>query len=149
MAIFDHLWRIPPVERVDFAKLRVPTTPNTYLVCPVGYGLSPINRPSPVYTASPTRLLAAFESVAMADRDTWLLTRWSDQILIVQRTRWLRWPDLIQARALPMAEGRAALAVYSRSVYGSNDFGVNRARVERWLATLDQVIANSDAKNSS
>ena len=28
-------------------------------------------------------------------------------------------------------------AIYSRSLIGHGDFGVNRARIERWLAALD------------
>ncbi len=32
--------------------------------------------------------------------------------------------------------GGAALAVYGRARYGIRDFGVNRARIERWIAAL-------------
>jgi uncharacterized protein (DUF1499 family) len=33
-------------------------------------------------------------------------------------------------------DGQATLAIYSRSLIGHGDFGVNRARIERWLAAL-------------
>ena len=32
--------------------------------------------------------------------------------------------------------GQSTLSIYSRSIYGLNDLGVNRARVETWLAAL-------------
>jgi uncharacterized protein (DUF1499 family) len=32
--------------------------------------------------------------------------------------------------------GRSTLALYSRSQLGHGDMGVNRARIERWLAKL-------------
>jgi uncharacterized protein (DUF1499 family) len=37
---------------------------------------------------------------------------------------------------LPAGAGRSTLAIYSRSLVGRKDFGVNRARIQRWLAAL-------------
>jgi uncharacterized protein (DUF1499 family) len=54
----------------------------------------------------------------------------------VQYTRLMRYPDTIDVEILP-AEGRSTLAVYSRSLVGRKDFGVNHARLRRWLAALD------------
>ena len=47
----------------------------------------------------------------------------------------MRYPDTIDIEVFA-AEG-ATLAIYSRSLVGSGDFGVNLARIERWLAALD------------
>ncbi|MCB1632914.1 MAG: DUF1499 domain-containing protein [Pseudomonadales bacterium] len=37
---------------------------------------------------------------------------------------------------MPLGEARSTLIIYSRSVYGYSDLGVNKARVNRWLAEL-------------
>ncbi len=34
----------------------------------------------------------------------------------------------------------AGLFLYSRSLFGWSDFGVNRTRVEAWLAALDAAL---------
>ena len=53
----------------------------------------------------------------------------------VQRTRLMRYPDVIDAAVLA-AESGATLALWSRSLVGRKDFGVNHARLTRWLAAL-------------
>ena len=45
-------------------------------------------------------------------------------------------PDLVTIQVLPHGASQSSLILWSRSVYGSSDFGVNRARVAAWLAAL-------------
>jgi hypothetical protein len=146
MALLDGIWPVPPVARIDFATLSTGLTRNQYLVCPPGVCGEEPDRVSPVYPLAPEALLAAFESVALADRDVTVRARWigagqsrAEQIALVQRSRLMRWPDLIQVRAVAVPGG-AGLAIYSRSVFGSNDFGVNRARIDGWLEGLAATI---------
>jgi len=54
----------------------------------------------------------------------------------VQHTRLMRFPDTIDLEVFPAGEGQSTLAIYSRSLIGRKDFGVNRARITRWLAAL-------------
>ena len=54
----------------------------------------------------------------------------------VQRSRVIGFPDAISVSARPDGKG-SRLSIWSRSRYGQYDFGVNRARVERWLAALN------------
>ena len=54
----------------------------------------------------------------------------------IQRSRLMGFPDTIVVRFLERPEGRSTLALYSRSQLGRGDFGVNRARIERWLEKL-------------
>ena len=54
----------------------------------------------------------------------------------IQRSRWLRLPDTIAVRYFPRGEGQSTIALYSRSQLGQGDFGVNRARIARWLDRL-------------
>ena len=53
------------------------------------------------------------------------------RITWVQRSAVFGFPDYITAEARD-----AERAIWSRSRYGRSDFGVNRARVERWLSRL-------------
>ena len=53
----------------------------------------------------------------------------------VQYTRLMRYPDTIDVEVIPAGEN-STLALYSRSLVGRKDFGVNRARLKRWLAAL-------------
>jgi len=42
-----------------------------------------------------------------------------------------------------MGDGNTSIAVYSRSRYGYADLGVNQARVERWVKTLESFKIES------
>jgi len=55
----------------------------------------------------------------------------------VQHSASIGFPDYISVRA-PSVEGRSGVSVYSRSRFGHSDFGVNEARVARWLARLEK-----------
>ena len=58
---------------------------------------------------------------------------------------WPRRNHVITAEFIQIDEQRATLAIYSRSVYGRSDFGVNGKRVTRWLADL--AVALEDRTN--
>ncbi|MBV1798180.1 DUF1499 domain-containing protein [Siccirubricoccus sp. G192] len=53
--------------------------------------------------------------------------------------RWRISPDIIAAELVPGPEG-AGLFLYSRSLFGWSDFGVNRRRVAAWIAALDTAL---------
>ncbi len=50
----------------------------------------------------------------------------------------MHFPDTIDVNVMPAGAGQSTLAIYSRSLLGSRDFGVNKARVARWLQALEQ-----------
>ena len=58
------------------------------------------------------------------------------QYEFIQRTKLMRFPDIITVRFIPLEQRRSTLAVYSRSRYGRRDFGVNKDRVRAWLEAL-------------
>jgi uncharacterized protein (DUF1499 family) len=62
------------------------------------------------------------------------------QAHFVARSAWLNFPDLIVAQVTAAGSDASTLALYSRSVYGYGDFGVNRARLITWLAALDRTL---------
>ena len=91
----------------------------------------------------PDELLARLKKTALAEPDTSELSCEPncDRVArILQHTRLMRFPDTIDLEVFAAGEGQSTLALYSRSLLGRKDFGVNRARVERWLAALDQRI---------
>src|SRR3546814_20275456 len=57
---------------------------------------------------------------------------------LVQRSRLFRFADDVSVRFIDNGNGNgtATLAIYSRSRLGYGDLGVNRSRVQRWLALL-------------
>jgi uncharacterized protein (DUF1499 family) len=59
-----------------------------------------------------------------------------DQFDIVERSRYFAFPDIMTVRFFKRGEDKSTLAIYSRSVYGRYDFGVNRARVEKLLRII-------------
>ena len=100
---------------------------------------------APVWEATPAELTALFHQIALAERGVEALDspeggqEDSPVAGYVQRSRILRFPDVISVRAIDLGGGRASLAIYSRSLIGSDDWGVNAARVSRWLAALERA----------
>jgi uncharacterized protein (DUF1499 family) len=127
---------------VDFKTLRLGRRPNQWLVLPPGFaGASAPDGESPVFPVAPRALMQALKRLATEQPRT-LLVRGdagSGQAEFVARSRIFRFPDRITVAVFPAAGdgARSALAIWSRAVYGRRDFGVNRARVERWLRLLE------------
>lgn len=123
---------------LDFAKLKLRRSPNQYLVAPPGMTPDSPHRAAPEFDL-PAAALAArlFDHVRAQPRLT-VRTRSADGLAmeLVQRTRFFRFPDDISVRVWPLGAQRATLAIYSRARYGYRDFGVNRRRVDSWLAAL-------------
>jgi uncharacterized protein (DUF1499 family) len=126
---------------VDWATLTRHATPNDALVCATERcpRAKPDREPR-VYALEPSALLARLREIVQADGNTAELYCGADcnqRARFIQYTRLMRYPDTIDIAVFPVAGGRSTLAIYSRSLIGSGDFGVNRARIDRWLAALD------------
>ena len=125
---------------VDFATLERRTSPNDSLICAAE--LCPRARADavvPVFSLSPADLHERLRAVVLAEPRTLELAGAGESHLrFVQRSFLLRYPDIIDVLVAPRGENASALALYSRSLVGRRDFGVNRARLERWLAALSK-----------
>jgi uncharacterized protein (DUF1499 family) len=126
---------------VNWATLTRHATPNDALVCPASHcpNAKPDAEPK-IYSLAPAELLAKLKRIALAEPDTSELSCGADcdrTARILQHTRLMRFPDTIDIEVLPLANNQSTLSIYSRSLVGRSDFGVNRARIERWLAALD------------
>lgn len=123
---------------IDFASLRKGPRPNQYLVCPPGFCAEPPDRPAPEFAVSAATLRDRWQTMIASQPRTRDTDRNPEalQYDYVQRSFLFRFPDTITVRFIPLSSDRATLAVYSRSRYGHSDLGVNRARIEAWLAAL-------------
>jgi uncharacterized protein (DUF1499 family) len=95
---------------------------------------------TPEYPVPPARLLQAVEQVAETRPRTWRLDPAHDApgtARFVARSAVWNFPDIVSVQVLGRGPEASALALYSRSVYGRSDFGVNRRRLVVWLAALD------------
>lgn len=127
---------------VNFATLTRHDTPNDALVCPAARcpNAKPDEEPK-TYPMTPAELLARLKAVVLAEPDTKELScapNCDHTDRFVQYTRLMRYPDTIDIEVFSVPDNRSTLAIYSRSLVGRSDLGVNHARVMRWLAALDR-----------
>jgi uncharacterized protein (DUF1499 family) len=124
---------------IDWATLKRHATPNDALVCPAGRCPNARADAEPrIYPVPPDELLARLRRIAQSDPDTQELPGAANHAArFLQHTRLMRFPDTIDAEVIPVGDNQSTLAIYSRSLLGRKDFGVNRARLTRWLAALD------------
>ncbi|MEO8558527.1 MAG: DUF1499 domain-containing protein [Rhodospirillales bacterium] len=123
---------------MDYSRLRLKRSPNQYLVAPPGITADPPHRPAPVFDMPVEKLAAQFRAYALNQPRVTLIGVSIDgrDLELVQRSKVFRFPDRISVRFLPLALNKSTVIVYSRAKYGYRDFGVNRMRIDAWLAAL-------------
>jgi uncharacterized protein (DUF1499 family) len=128
---------------VDFARLVRPSTPNTYLVCPRDRCRATADEEGPVYAIPAAQLFERARTAISGEPRTELVQNQPEpmRLVFVQRSLVFRFPDTITVQVFPLADGGSTLAMYSQSNYGRSDFGVNKARVRRWLAFIKAAAA--------
>jgi uncharacterized protein (DUF1499 family) len=132
---------LPRPPLLDMAHISRPASPNTALAAPAGFQPAP-DIVTPVYPISAEQLFTAVAAVAAAQPRTWSAAIYSGhhQAHWVVRSAVFNFPDLVTAQIVPAGLGGATLVLYSRSIYGYSDLGVNRRRVVAWLAALDRTL---------
>jgi uncharacterized protein (DUF1499 family) len=130
------------VPDIDFATLQRGPDPNQYLLCPKDMCTAQTDGEAPVFDVPVEQLQVAWDEMLAEQPRLQVLRRdvTNIQIDYVQRTRLLRFPDLVTVRFVPIDDTHSTLAIYSRSVWGKGDMGVNRIRVEEWLARVKARI---------
>ncbi len=95
-----------------------------------------------VYDVTPEALLAAFDAAAADMPRTHLVagSLGDGRLTYVSRTAVMGFPDLTTVSAVPAGDG-ARLIVYGRQIYGGGDMGVNRKRVQAWVAATEARLA--------
>ncbi|MEH6524532.1 MAG: DUF1499 domain-containing protein [Sneathiella sp.] len=129
---------------IDFASLKKPRKPNSYLMCPADYCLYPAKDISPEFEMSAQKLAQMFEKVVLAQERTEKLSESDNQgeiqIDFVQYSALIGYPDTITVRFIELPDGRSTLAVFSRAHYGYRDFNVNENRIKAWIEKLHNSL---------
>jgi uncharacterized protein (DUF1499 family) len=128
------------LARVDFAELVRPRSPNSFLLAPPGFcRMASTDVPSPSFALPAGRLRQAFLRVALAKARVSHVLKDDLELYdnLVARSALFGFPDLIAVRFVDTQDGRSTLAVYSRSVVGHSDLGVNRRRILSWIRELE------------
>ncbi len=131
---------LPVPPPMQLAGLQRPASPNTALAAPKGFVPTPdiVTR---VYAVPPERLYATIREVAASQPRTFLAASYDDrrQAHYVVRSAVFNFPDLVTAEI----GADSTLILWSRSVYGHSDLGVNAKRLAAWLAALDVALLSS------
>lgn len=143
----EATWRVIAAEAdlgsVSFDGLRRRWQGNDALVCPPDRCGSEKDIAAPQFQMPLLKLRIALGK-AIASEELLSLVDVDDLIpeeRYVQRSKFWRFPDTIVVRYYALPEGRSTLALYSRSQLGLSDFGVNKARLMRWLERLNAEVA--------
>mmetsp|Transcript_5357 Transcript_5357/g.14355 ORF Transcript_5357/g.14355 Transcript_5357/m.14355 type:complete len:256 (-) Transcript_5357:80-847(-) len=129
--------------RMTLKDMQSRSSMNTDLVTPPGFSINCSPGPrkaAPVYAVDKYTLKQRFfKAIRASTQRTVLAFRDTDTMTygLVQRSKLLQWPDLITVQFVDQGDGKSSLAIYSGSIYGAGDFGVNAKRVDAWLEALD------------
>jgi uncharacterized protein (DUF1499 family) len=145
----EQFWRLfgePDLGPVSFEQLERRATPNDSLACPPDFCNARADVTTRLYQLTARELRSVFAKV-IASEPRVSVAETNEATLTdryIQRSEHLGFPDTIVVRFLDRADGRSTIALYSRSQLGKSDFGVNRARIERWLGKLDKHVLAVD-----
>ena len=128
---------LPTPPPLDVAHIVRPASPNTALAAPAGFSPAP-DILTLRYRLPADRLFAVVLDVAASQPRTFQAALYPDQLQAhyVARSAVFNFPDQIMVQVRRDDPDSSTLIVYSRSVYGESDFGVNGRRIEAWLADL-------------
>ncbi|MGD1982796.1 MAG: DUF1499 domain-containing protein [Chromatiaceae bacterium] len=143
----SHTESRPMTEFTDFMTLERPASPNNWLVgprdAPAGVEFDAV---APAFSMPASALAAAWQELLKTRPRTRILGVSADglQIEAEQRSAVFGFADRVSFRAVPTDQGTSSLFVYSRSLVGYWDIGVNQRRVTEWLKALDPNLAPAD-----
>jgi uncharacterized protein (DUF1499 family) len=130
---------LPTPSLMDMMRIERPTTPNTFLAGPTDMNPRPDAAIAP-FTVPAAELFAKARALFDDLARTYVAAEFpaQRQVHYVVRSKLMNYPDLVTVQVNDAEAGRSTLAIWSRSVYGRSDFGVNRQRTEAWIAALRQ-----------
>ncbi len=138
---------LPAPALMDIEHITRPARPNSALAAPAGNQLAP-DIVTPRFPLPASRLYGLLVAVAGEQPRTFLAARFDTELQahFVARSAVLNFPDLITAQVAEAGPDASNVVLYSRSVYGYSDFGVNRKRLSTWLAAITSKINQSDER---
>lgn len=131
---------LPQAEPVDFNGLVLPPSPNAHLAAPAG-ATAERHETTPLLPVSPEAAWAALRMLGEGEARTWKMAEWPDrrQVQWVVRTRLANFPDIVVGQIVSLPGG-SGMFLYSRSLIGYSDFGVNKRRIAEWRARMDGAL---------
>lgn len=92
-------------------------------------------------TDTATDLLKKFDAIALEHLAAKRLAGSVDDnhVTYVVRTKWFGFPDYVTIKTIPTDSGGSTLSIVARSRFGRSDLGVNRARLDSWLAAIETL----------
>jgi uncharacterized protein (DUF1499 family) len=134
---------LPTAAAIDFPTLRLPSSPNAHLAAPPG-ATNERHETVPLLPGEPDAAWAVLRSLGDGMERVWKMAEWPElrQAQWVARTRWMNFPDLVNAQIVELPAG-TGLVLYSRSLIGHSDLGVNAARVAAWRQAFDAALARA------
>ena len=138
---------LPKPPLMDTTAIVRPSSPNTVLAAPVGVIPAP-DVVTETYQIAAARLFDLVQAVAGAQPRTYQAAIYSGalQVHYVARSAMLNFPDLVTVQVIEKTADASGLLLYSRSVYGYSDLGVNRKRVKSWLQTLHAKLPSASER---
>jgi mevalonate pyrophosphate decarboxylase len=141
------MFPVGEVGSVVWKEIRLENKAARYLVCP-GYDLcEDLNDRTAIFDAPVSRLFDEWSRIISEDEEGMELVLSEENIRqysYVIRSSFLQMPDIITVQFFEYLEDenriRSSIAIYSRRVYVSGDFGANAARVARYLDELERVL---------
>lgn len=125
-----------PEKGDDPLTVAPPNKPNWALAATAGVGVAAEpTLQAPVLSGAPDAVVARIAAFAAAEPRVARIDDGADPAYaaFIQRSALIGFPDVVSLRAVALADGGVGLALYSRSVYGHSDLGVNKARAEKWV----------------
>ncbi|MEP3247180.1 MAG: DUF1499 domain-containing protein [Sneathiella sp.] len=131
------------VKPTNFQTLKFNPNPNQYLICPENTCIEEKHDESPVFNVPVDRLQSTWKAMLAEQPNIEILRTSADSNSqdLVQRTRLVRYPDIVSVEFSKISETQSTLSVYSRSIYGRSDFGANKTRIDAWISRL-KVLAS-------
>lgn len=138
---------LPVPQPMDTAAIVRPSSPNTALAAPAGFTPPPDIVTQPYHLAA-GHLFALIQDVAAAQPRTFQAALYPDKLQVhyVARSAVFNFPDEILAQVRDLGPDSSGLILYSRSVYGESDLGVNRKRLTAWLDALREKVPPASEK---
>ena len=138
---------LPTPPLMDTARIVRPSSPNTALAAPAGFDPAP-DVITPIYPMPAERLFSLMQKLAARQPRTYQAALYpgQSQVHYVVRSAVFNFPDLVMVQVRQVDKDDSDLIIYARSVYGRSDLGVNRKRVDAWLAALRSDIPSSSER---
>lgn len=138
VAIFAAAWiRFSPNPAgewaVDPLVSGAPHLPNGWLLRPEGGDAA-----APVYKMPAAELAQKIDAIALKTPRTRRIAGDPEKGEMTYITRSFFWgfPDFTSVKVIPLGDNASTFAAFARARFGRSDFGVNKARLEDWLARL-------------